>query len=142
MKWNKDAKKWIVVAGFQGEGNGLRQLSNPRGLFVDALGILYVADSMNHRVMCYRQGAKEGVVIVGGNGRGAEANQLNELGDLQQKIEEKQKHMLDIEQRYLNNLDQLENNKKKHWTNKDCSNNEDKLCRQSSKMQLLLNESN
>ncbi|CAF4812991.1 unnamed protein product, partial [Rotaria magnacalcarata] len=51
MKWNKGAKEGIVVAGGQGAGNTLTQVSYPYGLFVDTLGTLYVADSNNDRVM-------------------------------------------------------------------------------------------
>ncbi|CAF4951514.1 unnamed protein product, partial [Rotaria socialis] len=62
MKWNKDATEDIVVAG---------------GIFVDTLGTLYVADYDNHRVLRWTQGdKKQGTVIVGGNGPGAEANQF------------------------------------------------------------------
>ena len=42
MKWNKDANQGIVV--YEGQGNGLTQLYDPRGLFVDTSGTLYVAD--------------------------------------------------------------------------------------------------
>ncbi|CAF1323517.1 unnamed protein product [Didymodactylos carnosus] len=44
MKWVEGAKQGIVVAGDQGEGNGLTQLSNPWGVVVDQLGTVYVAD--------------------------------------------------------------------------------------------------
>ncbi|CAF4654825.1 unnamed protein product, partial [Rotaria sp. Silwood2] len=47
-------------------------------LFVDTLGTIYVADSSNHRVMHWPKGAKQGTVIVGGNGEGAGANQFND----------------------------------------------------------------
>ncbi|CAF1284991.1 unnamed protein product, partial [Rotaria magnacalcarata] len=78
IKWNKGAKEGSVVAGGQGQGSALTQLENPEGIFVDALGTLYVADSGNHRVMRWTQGdKKQGTVIVGGNGRGAGANQFN-----------------------------------------------------------------
>ncbi|CAF3745094.1 unnamed protein product, partial [Rotaria socialis] len=74
----KVATEGIVVAGGQGQGNALTQLSSPNGLFVDTLGTLYVADSHNHRVMRQTQGdTKQGTVIVGGNGKGAGANQFN-----------------------------------------------------------------
>ncbi|CAF3239759.1 unnamed protein product [Rotaria socialis] len=83
IKWNKGAKEGIVLAGGQGEGSALTQLSHPDGLFVDTLGTLYVADSYNHRVMRWTQGdKKQGAVVVGGNGRGEEANQFNYLRDL------------------------------------------------------------
>ena len=77
MKWNKDAEEGIVVAGGQGEGDALTQLSRPQGLFVDTLGAIYVADESNHRVMRWTKGAKEGTVIVGGNGYGSAANQFS-----------------------------------------------------------------
>ncbi|CAF3289409.1 unnamed protein product [Rotaria socialis] len=78
MKWNKGAKEGFVVAGGQGQGNALTQLSYPNGIFVDTLGTLYVADSENHRVMRWTQGdKKQGTVIVGGNGVGEGANQFS-----------------------------------------------------------------
>ncbi|CAF3195247.1 unnamed protein product [Rotaria socialis] len=76
MKWSKGAKEGIVVAGGQGEGRALTQLKYANGLFVDMLGTLYVADSLNHRVMRWTQGAQQGTVIVGGNGEGEGANQF------------------------------------------------------------------
>ncbi|CAF1558193.1 unnamed protein product, partial [Rotaria sp. Silwood1] len=76
MKWDKGAKEGIVVAGGQGEGNALTQLSYPTGLFLDTLDTIYVADSSNDRVMRWPKGAKQGTVIVGGNGRGEGANQI------------------------------------------------------------------
>ncbi|CAF1592888.1 unnamed protein product, partial [Rotaria magnacalcarata] len=57
--------------------SALTQLYYSEGIFVDTLGTLYVADSWNHRVMSWTQGAKQGTVIVGGNGQGAGANQFN-----------------------------------------------------------------
>lgn len=38
VKWMKDAKEGIVVAGGQRQGNGMAQLSNPSGVIVDQLG--------------------------------------------------------------------------------------------------------
>ncbi|CAF2129244.1 unnamed protein product, partial [Rotaria magnacalcarata] len=77
MKWMEGAKEGIVVAGGKSEGDTLTQLSHPAGIFVDALGTVYVADFRNDRVMRWTQGTKQGTVIVGGNGEGAGANQLN-----------------------------------------------------------------
>ncbi|CAF5227230.1 unnamed protein product, partial [Rotaria magnacalcarata] len=56
MKWIKGANEGIVVTEGQGKWNVLTQLKNPQGLFVDTLGTLYVADSENHRIMCWSQG--------------------------------------------------------------------------------------
>jgi DNA-binding beta-propeller fold protein YncE len=76
MKWTKDAKEGVVVAGGQGDGNGMNQLSYPRGVIVDQLGTVYVADESNHRVMRWLKGATKGTVAVGGNGQGGQANQF------------------------------------------------------------------
>ena len=62
--------------GGRGAGNALTQLSCPRGVFVDPLGTVYVADERNDRVMRWCNGASQGNVIVGGNGHGQQANQL------------------------------------------------------------------
>ncbi|CAF3460145.1 unnamed protein product [Rotaria socialis] len=83
MKWNKGAKEGIVVAGGQGQGSALTQLDWPNGIFVDTLGTLYVADMLNHRVMRWTQGdKKQAIVVVGGNGSGAGANQFQYLRGL------------------------------------------------------------
>jgi sugar lactone lactonase YvrE len=89
MKWLEGAKEGIVVAGGQGQGNGLTQLYHPNGVVVDQLGTVYVADAVNHRIMRWVKGATQGgimgwfkgatqgSVIVGGNGEGGQSNQLN-----------------------------------------------------------------
>ena len=77
MKWMEGAKQGIVVAGGQGQGNGLTQLSYPLGVIVDQLGTVYVADCGNARIMRWSKGATQGSVIVGGNGGGSQSNQLN-----------------------------------------------------------------
>ncbi|CAF4579519.1 unnamed protein product [Rotaria sp. Silwood2] len=77
MKWVEGAKQGIVVAGGQGEGNGLTQLYSPRGVVVDQLGTVYVADRGNDRIMRWPKGATQGSVIVGGSGEGGQSNQLN-----------------------------------------------------------------
>ena len=82
MKWVKGAKEGIVVAGGQGEGNGLSQLSSPQGIIVDQLGTVYVADWGNARVMRWLKGVEEGTIVVGGNGVGQQSNQLNGPIDL------------------------------------------------------------
>ena len=78
----KGAKEGIVVAGGQGQGNGLTQLSNPRGVIVDQLGTVYVADYSNDRIMCWVKGATKGSVVVGRNSIGIQANQFTGPLDL------------------------------------------------------------
>ncbi|CAF0719678.1 unnamed protein product [Adineta steineri] len=77
MKWVEDAKEGIVVAGGQGQGNGLTQLSYPRGVVVDQLGNVYVVEQVNSRVVRWSKGATQGSIIVGNTNSGAEANQLS-----------------------------------------------------------------
>ncbi|CAF3600035.1 unnamed protein product [Rotaria socialis] len=78
MKWAEGAQEGIVVAGGQGQGSALTQFNIPLGIVVDTLGTVYVADCYNDRVMRWTPGDNtQGTVIVGGNGKGAGANQFN-----------------------------------------------------------------
>ncbi|CAF1291855.1 unnamed protein product, partial [Rotaria sp. Silwood1] len=67
----------ITVAGGNGYGNGINQLSNPLGLYVDEDQTIYVADQYNHRIVEWKWGATSGQVVAGGNGQGSGAHQLN-----------------------------------------------------------------
>ncbi|CAF1366069.1 unnamed protein product [Adineta steineri] len=59
-------------------GNGLNQLSNPYGVYVDHDDqTIYVAEYANHRIVEWKKGAKNGQVVAGGNGPGNQNNQLN-----------------------------------------------------------------
>ncbi|CAF1377509.1 unnamed protein product [Rotaria sp. Silwood1] len=77
MKWTENAKEGVIVAGAQGYGNSLSQLSSPSGVVVSQSGNVYVADSWNHRVMCWSKDAIQGSIVVGGNDQGDKADQLN-----------------------------------------------------------------
>ncbi|CAF0790274.1 unnamed protein product [Adineta steineri] len=74
MKWRKDAKEGIIVAGGNGQGNSLKQLSSPQGVFADHSGQIYVADEGNNRIMRWCERDKEGEIVVSTNVQG---NQLN-----------------------------------------------------------------
>jgi sugar lactone lactonase YvrE len=65
------------VAGEKGQGKELTQLDRPNGVWVDALGTVYVADGGNNRVTRWLKGEPSGVVVAGGNGEGNTTNQLN-----------------------------------------------------------------
>ncbi|CAF4051054.1 unnamed protein product, partial [Adineta steineri] len=67
----------IVVAGGNGEGNKLNQLSCPMFIFVDEDQSAYVSDKDNHRVMRWRKDAEEGTIVAGGNGQGRNLKQLS-----------------------------------------------------------------
>ncbi|CAF5039462.1 unnamed protein product [Rotaria sp. Silwood1] len=66
-----------VVAGGNGKGNRLDQLSNPHYVFVDRDHSVYVSDCYNHRVMKWEERAKQGIVVAGGQGEGNSLTQLN-----------------------------------------------------------------
>ncbi|CAF3670334.1 unnamed protein product [Rotaria socialis] len=77
MKWMEGAKEGTTVAGGQGKGNGLTQLSSSEGVVIGQLDTVYVADYWNARIMCWLNGATQGSVIVGGNGAGEQSNELS-----------------------------------------------------------------
>ena len=66
-----------LVAGGNGEGNGLNQLKDPYFIFVDEDQSVYVSEGENYRVMKWVKGAKEGVVVAGG--RGEEQDEIQYL---------------------------------------------------------------
>ncbi|CAF4899296.1 unnamed protein product, partial [Rotaria sp. Silwood2] len=66
----------ITVAGGNKQGNGINQLSNPWGLYVDDDKIVYVADRLNHRIVEWKWAATSGQVVAGGNRQGSGAHQL------------------------------------------------------------------
>ncbi|CAF3986841.1 unnamed protein product [Rotaria sp. Silwood1] len=67
-----------MVAGGNGEGNRLDQLSEPRYVFVDQDHSFYVSDSGNRRVMKWEECTKQGIVVAGDQGRGNHLTQLME----------------------------------------------------------------
>ncbi|CAF3815768.1 unnamed protein product, partial [Rotaria sordida] len=72
-KWQQNG---LTVAGGNGQGNGINQLSVPLGLYVDDDQTVYVADRGNDRIMEWKWGATSGQVVVGGNEVGDEAHHL------------------------------------------------------------------
>ncbi|CAF1541339.1 unnamed protein product [Rotaria magnacalcarata] len=65
-----------LIAGGNGRGAGLNQLSGQTCLFVDRQQNVYVSDSSNNRVMKWNKCAKEGIVVAGGQGAGSALTQL------------------------------------------------------------------
>ncbi|CAF4295990.1 unnamed protein product, partial [Rotaria magnacalcarata] len=67
----------LTVAGGNGQGNGMNQLSNPWGLYVDDDDqTVYVADVANRRVVKWKSSATNGQVATSINGHRREAHQL------------------------------------------------------------------
>ncbi|CAF2127544.1 unnamed protein product [Rotaria magnacalcarata] len=59
-------KNGTLVAGGNGKGDDLNQLNRPTYLFFDLDHSVYVSDNNNHRLMKRVKGAKEGIVVTGG----------------------------------------------------------------------------
>jgi sugar lactone lactonase YvrE len=76
-RWKIGETNGTLVAGGNGAGNRLDQLSRPNNIFVDQDYSVYVADYGNHRVMKWAKGAKEGIVVAGGHGQGNSLTQLS-----------------------------------------------------------------
>lgn len=72
----------ITVAGGNGQGSGLNQLSYPHNLYVDDDQIVYVVDYGNHRVVKWKRDAMSGQVVVAGNGEGNRMDQLSRPTDM------------------------------------------------------------
>ncbi|CAF4189277.1 unnamed protein product, partial [Rotaria magnacalcarata] len=58
-RYQSGEKIGTLVAGGNGQGAGLSQLSNPYYFVVDRQQNVYVSDSSNHRVMKWTKGATE-----------------------------------------------------------------------------------
>ena len=76
-RYRRGESQGTVVAGGNGKGNRLNQLSSPEYVFVDRDHSVYVSDWGNHRVMKWLEGAKEGIVVAGGQGEGNSLRQLS-----------------------------------------------------------------
>ncbi|CAF1088601.1 unnamed protein product [Rotaria magnacalcarata] len=70
-------KNGTLIAGGNGEDDGLNQLKFPTYLFVDRDHSVYVSAHWNHRVIKWVEGAKEGIVVAGGQRLGNALTQLN-----------------------------------------------------------------
>ncbi len=66
-----------VTTYANGLGDAAHQLYNPGSVVVDANGVIFIADTDNHRILKWLPNATEGITVAGGNGTGSEANQLN-----------------------------------------------------------------
>ena len=76
-RWRVGESQGTLVAGGNGKGNRLNQLSGPRQIFVDQNHSVYVPEFGNQRVMKWVKGATEGIVVAGGQGLGSSLSQLN-----------------------------------------------------------------
>ena len=91
IKWKQNAK---TVAGGNGEGNQLNQLSYPHGIYVDhhEQQSIYIADLNNHRIVKWKLGENSGQIAAGGNGQGDSIYQLN--GPIDVIVDENNKSLI------------------------------------------------
>ncbi|CAF1512149.1 unnamed protein product, partial [Rotaria sp. Silwood1] len=78
-KWKPNG---ITVAGGNGAGDGVNQLSSPLGLYIDDDESVYVVDRYNYRIVKWKSGATSGEVVAGGNGNGQRNDQLSDPKDV------------------------------------------------------------
>jgi sugar lactone lactonase YvrE len=76
-RYRRGESQGTVVAGGNGNGNRLDQLSDPAYVFVDRDHSVYVSEHGNDGVMKWMEGAKEGIVVAGGQGEGNSLRQLS-----------------------------------------------------------------
>ncbi|CAF5151327.1 unnamed protein product, partial [Rotaria sp. Silwood1] len=76
-RYRRGESQGTVVAGGNGSGNRLDQLSFPHYVFVDRDHSVYVSDWNNHRVMKWVEGAKQGIIVAGDQGEGNGLTQLS-----------------------------------------------------------------
>ncbi len=81
-RWKIGDPSGTVVAGGNGKGNRLDQLSSPCYIYVDPDYSVYVSDNGNHRVMKWIKDAKEGIVVAGGQCEGSNLTQLSNPGGI------------------------------------------------------------
>lgn len=63
-------------------GTMLNQLFYPENIYADDDETIYIADTENHRIMKWENGAKNGQIVAGGNGRGNHSDQLDSPTDV------------------------------------------------------------
>lgn len=79
VKWDKDAKEGILVAGNgDGEGKDFTHLSYPKTVFADSLGAVYVLEGGNNRVTRWSTNSSRATVVVGRHGEGSRTDQFNQ----------------------------------------------------------------
>ena len=92
MKWKLDGQ---TIAGGNGKGDKLNQLSNPNGIYVDdEEQCIYIADADNHRIVKWKLDGRsdDGEIVAGGNGEGNRIDQLNYPTDV--ILDEKKKSLI------------------------------------------------
>ncbi|CAF1285410.1 unnamed protein product [Adineta steineri] len=80
LKWNRS---FSIVAGGNGYGNDLNQVSGTRGIYIDdEKQTIYIAAYDSDRIVGWKFGEESGKIVAGGNGQGNETNQLENPSDV------------------------------------------------------------
>ena len=74
-RWSQNG---VIVAGGNGYGNAVNQLSFPYGLDIDDDNqSIVIADWLNHRIIEWETGASNGKVVAGGRVQGDRLRELD-----------------------------------------------------------------
>ncbi|CAF3749214.1 unnamed protein product [Adineta steineri] len=84
---NKINLKWklnfSIVAGGNGGGNDLNQVTTARGIYIDDdKQTIYITQYNSDRIVGWKFGEESGEIVAGGNGHGDEINQLHNPSDV------------------------------------------------------------
>ena len=79
LRWSREADR---ITGSRRPGSQPDQLNQPRGLYVHDTSTIYVADSKNHRIVCWRLDERDGRCFAGDHGRGDAPDQLDTPTDV------------------------------------------------------------
>ncbi|CAF3636239.1 unnamed protein product [Adineta steineri] len=82
LKWKLD---FSIVAGGNGNGNNVQQISQPQGIYIDdEKQTIYVAGSIYRtgRIVGWKFGEKNGEIVAGGDEPGSNLDQLDKPSDV------------------------------------------------------------
>ncbi|CAF1653059.1 unnamed protein product [Rotaria magnacalcarata] len=78
-KWKPNGD---TIAGGNGAGTAINQLARPSSLYIDHDRSIFIADSDNHRIVRWKNGATQGEIVAGGHGEGYRNEHLYSPTDL------------------------------------------------------------
>ena len=82
VRYSRESRTGVVVAGGAGRGADLNQLNQPMHIALDNEGGLYVTDYVNDRIMKWIVGRSESFLIAGGQNHGKNQSQTWRPGGL------------------------------------------------------------
>ncbi|CAF1371325.1 unnamed protein product [Rotaria magnacalcarata] len=76
------ANNGVTVAGGNGSGDTINQISSPNGFFIDDDQTMVIADFRNHRIVQWKMNDTNRQVVAGGHGKGKLLHQLDQPTDV------------------------------------------------------------